>query len=112
MIESTSEKVGKTAAVFLGCAFLIVLLIYVPIVNAFVLTKLWAWFIVKTFNLPQISKSVAYGISLIVTLLTVNLSALSQNKTADDNSQNVFYTIILSPWMILLAGWVVYSMFM
>jgi hypothetical protein len=52
--------------------FVLVLLLspFTPIIRGLVLVKLWKWFIVGWFHVPEISIPMALGISLIVGFLT------------------------------------------
>ena len=38
--------------------------------RAFVMTLLWSWFFVPTFGVDELSMPVAFGISLLVSLMT------------------------------------------
>lgn len=57
-----------------GCALVVIYAAAVvpltAILQGWVLSKLWAWFIVSTFSLPQLGIGTAIGLSLVVRYLT------------------------------------------
>ena len=85
-------------------AFLFVIVAFSAALNGFVLTKLWAWFIVPTFGLPALSIPVAIGIALIVGRLVPPI----KNKEEEKKSFNVaMMEVIAPPFAALLIGWIV-----
>lgn len=83
--------------------------IIMAIIQGWVLTVLWDWFVVPTFNVSQLSIAVAIGISIIVSMFrggyTTNKEQTLEQKIG------VVVGIILSPFLSLLLGWIVH-MFM
>lgn len=78
----------------------------IAICEGFVLTKLWAWFIVPTFSLPMITIPVAIGICLVSSLLTHQRSF---NISSGDEMKDMMETFKYSFSMavtILIIGWV------
>lgn len=68
---------------------------------------LWAWFIVPVFGLPALSWGQAYGIALLTGLYCQRYQN-NTNKDERTTSEKVGQTIglLLSPWLVLLAGWI------
>lgn len=55
----------KTALTFL-------LTPWTSILRGYVISKLWAWFIVAAFGVPGIGIAIGAGLSLLVSVLTIN----------------------------------------
>ena len=96
------ENFGKFITIVLA-------LIISPIISGFVLSKLWLWFIVSTFNANPIRIVEAIGIMFLINYILSQSKAL-ENKS-EDNFWNkfimaIFATIITSAF-VLLAGWIV-----
>ncbi len=76
------------------------------ILNGYVLSILWRWFLVPTLDLPAISIVQAIGISLVIGYLTDHSSGKSDDRKSDNLIANIF-TISLKPLMALFIGWIV-----
>lgn len=74
------------------------------IVNGFVLSTLWGWFIVPTFlGAPELGIVPAIGISLVVNYMT------SHYTGKDDRSIGAQFTyMVMYPALALLIGWIVH----
>lgn len=101
-----SEEQQKTSALDYGLAAVGAMLVFAAItaaniaLDAFVLVKLWAWFVVPTFGLPALSMKVAAGLSVAVALLT------HQSMPQRDTNKILAYHII-APLMALLTGFII-----
>lgn len=103
----------KTDNVVFGCfgigiAF-ILLLVLSAIINGFVLSILWSWFIVPLFGLPTLTIPQAIGISMIVSYLTRH-SVLSGNEKQRewlDVISDLISWVIAYPLFVLFTAWVV-----
>lgn len=84
-----------------GAAVLLTLLLMpLSIVwKGFVLTKLWAWFVVP-LGLPEIGIANAYGICLLLVLFTVTKKPDSENVTMERFASSAFFALFLP-----LATW-------
>ena len=80
-------------------AFLVAMVAMVALVRAFVLIRLWAWFIVPTFQLPLLNYPYAIGLSLVIGLFTIGI------KT--EEGKKIWVYAILGPFLTLFMGWVV-----
>lgn len=78
--RSSSQESSKTTCLL----FVIYLLCLIPgsIWSGYVLSVLWAWFIVPTFELQAISIPAAIGVSLLVNYLT------SKSPQANEGNQS------------------------
>jgi len=107
--DSTFAKVVVALVLLAGFGtFLGVLYAVSALINAFVLIKLWNWFVIPTFELAALSYPVAIGISLLVTFLTYQYHEKPE-KTENENKQikHLFAVIFLRPVMVLFVGWCV-----
>lgn len=100
---------NKTASPAMG----IIALVTVPVSYVwygYVLSVLWAWFVVVPFEAPPLTIPVAIGISLIVGMLTASLARADLAKEYPDANQRVFVQImaaLVSPLLFLMIGWIV-----
>ena len=93
-------------SVVIGTGFVIgMLLLTVPIaiLNAFVLTHLWAWF-VAPLGLPLIGKAQAYGLCLLFGLVSGHLA--KEKAKVDEPKEAVTLVVgwLLAPLVALGAG--------
>jgi hypothetical protein len=74
--------------------------------NAYVMTILWAWFIVATFGLPVLSVPVSVGVIAIAALFK------SVNRDNADREDAIVFghmTSFLKPTACLAVGWVAFK---
>jgi hypothetical protein len=84
---------------------LLLAIVAVYFINGFVISKMWAWFIVPTFGAPQLSIPVAIGIGMLIAML-------AKNNIEKKEKESLLVTIgiaLLSPLMTLLIAWIVYQ---
>lgn len=97
----------------LGIVFItIVLTVLGAIWSGYVLSILWGWFIVPTFNLPALSIPLAIGIALVISYVThqTNFDKKKEELTDMENLKyagRVFSWLALKPALALLIGWIV-----
>jgi len=92
------------STIFLGFAVAAPLMITSILLYSYTLTKLWHWFLVPVLGLPSIGLAQAYGIMLIVTMLTQPADIKDE-----DNEVSLLKTakyLYLRPLLTLLFGWV------
>lgn len=77
--------------------------------NGYVLTILWAWFVVPTFHLPQLAIAPAIGISMIVKYLTHQNDFEKGDREWEDQVVRVLFYAAFYPLMVLGFGWIVHS---
>lgn len=104
----------RNIVVFVITAVVSVLTICVPIaattiINGWVLSILWGWFMVPILSLPQLSVPAAMGIALVVGNLTHQYNP--RNKHDEDNDEDTvrlfFALIVFRPLFVLSLGWIV-----
>lgn len=90
----------------------IVIFISIPvgILRAWVFLSMWRWFILPTFELPDLTLGIAYALTLFVGILTGYKYPLTRS-TKDEVLEQQVGTLILNLIMILFAwlvAWVVH----
>lgn len=78
---------------------IIAVVVAMTLLRAFVLLKLWAWFVVPLFNLPALTIPYAIGLSLVVSMFIIH-------ATKDDDKK-YWAGAIITPLVALLIGWIV-----
>lgn len=73
------------------------------VLNGYVLSVLWGWFIVPVFGLPALTIPVAIGIALVISFLTHQLNL----NDGDETGWKQLAFSFLHPLLTLLAGWIV-----
>lgn len=93
---------------FLGGIVGFMLLIVVnSIFNGYVLSVLWGWFVVPTFNAPALGIVPAIGIALVVGYL-IQQTNDTKNEPLGEQIAEATMTTILKPSFALLFGWVIH----
>lgn len=83
----------------------VVVLFVVILFDAFVLTKLWQWFIVSLFNLPLLNLAYAYGLSLLINYL----KGFKKQSETNEKIWELFFIAFARSGIALLAGYIVYQ---
>lgn len=81
------------------------------IIDGYVLVKLWSWFAVPVFGVPQISLAPAIGIGILVSFLTHQNIPSQKDREISEVIGAALGETILYPAVVLFVGWVV-SQFM
>jgi len=105
--NSTNEFSTGCLAILGAIALIPILIATSALLNGWVLTKLWGWFIVPAFELPSLTLLPAIGIGLVVSLLT---HQHVHNDYGDDKAKalaSALGAMILSPLMSLAIGYIV-----
>ena len=78
------------------------------ILNGWVLSILWSWFIVSLFGLPLLSIPTAVGIAIIVRLITYQYNDLDlKGKSIGEWIGCAISHSIFGPLLVLFIGWIV-----
>lgn len=88
---------------FISFAFTIAMIPW----RAFVLFKLWYWFLVPVWPMLAIPKWNLYGVAMLIGFLTADMRNL---QTKDDGMNKWVYLAamsFLSPAMMLLTSWLI-----
>lgn len=112
MSSSTDPKstFTDTCAVVgaLGLVAMAIALIPVTIMlNGWVLTKLWAWFMVTGFGVAPLRLSIAIGIAMMVTYLTHQNDGNYARKEGTKWWHSIVF-VLLKPLVTLVFGYVVH----
>jgi len=79
------------------------------LLNGFVLSILWGWFIVGVFGLPALTVGQAIGVSMVIGFLTYQQTHDSAKKSWAEVLSAGLGLAILKPLITLAFGWVVYT---
>jgi len=96
----------------LGCLGIIALLVIVVpasiIMNGWVLSIVWGWFIVPLFHFPELTIPYAIGISSVIGLfMHGRTSNQKDERTLSKKIMRAFSAAFLAPLMVLGFGWIV-----
>ena len=91
------ENFGKFVAIVLG-------IIIIPIINGFVFSKLWLWFIVPTFQTQPLRIVEAIGIVFLINFI-LSKRVKETEEFWENFTKNVIF-IILMGGFALLSGWI------
>lgn len=93
----------------LGCMVLAAVLIPSTILNGWVTSTLWGWFIQPVFGLRPITLGEAIGLSLFVSLFRAHRFNQSVKKDKRlEESLTMVAEIILNPFLVLAFGYVLH----
>lgn len=95
----------------IGCLSVIIVTPFAALWRAFVLMKLWAWFVVPAFGLQPISMITAFGLAVLISFgfMTPSASADDGRKDDADEAKELIMTIgygFLWPALGLVVGWI------
>ena len=103
---STPAQVFVISSVVMGILVTIFgSVVYLSLAGGIVTASLWNWFNVKQFGVAPMSIPVAIGINLLIN----KFMPYPKQETWKDKKQAIgaLLGIALSPWFILLVGWIV-----
>ena len=101
-----------TLAILGGIVGVGALVCFNSIINGYVLTVLWDWFMVPTFGLPHLSLAPAIGMALVVSYLTHQSIPSSEKEDKEDIGLTIAKAVFRSvayPALVLLFGGIVHS---
>lgn len=99
---------SKNADGLIGCLAGIIALILIPLIailQGWVLTVLWGWFIIPTFRAPELSIAVAIGLTLVIGMFK-GINIKNAEKSSDDRLTEAIATVLM-PFVFLFLGWIV-----
>jgi hypothetical protein len=76
------------------------LIAVISLLNAFVLIKMWSWFIVPLFHLPTLNVPFAIGLALTI--------GLFKNGSATKEGKAYWFLIFIGPFITLFFGWIIH----
>lgn len=107
------DEYKLSSYIFTGAVYCFLLCYYI-VAWALPLSLFWKWFITPTFNLDPISYYYAIGIMTFTTIFNRDpfkyVTFLFKNpKKKDYNEVIKIYLLFMSPWMTLLAGFLIHK---
>lgn len=94
------ETFGKFMTVVLA-------LIAAPIINGFVVMKLWGWFVVPTFEIHQLRLVEVIGLLFIVNFIIIGYKKTDpEEKPWEEFAKRIIFLIFAAAFM-LFSGWLV-----
>jgi len=94
------ENFGKFMTVLLA-------MIISPIINGFVFSKLWLWFIVPIFQMQPLRVVEAIGIIFLINFIKAKIDKESdKDKFWETFATNMVFVVLMAGFT-LLSGWVV-----
>ena len=100
---------GLTVLFFI---FFSLAILYGAFVGAFVAVHLWAWFVVPTFGLAVLKMPAAVGIGLLISLWTIHVHPGHKDDRDWKEKLTTIIGQLLSPWFVLLVGYICHRFFM
>lgn len=88
-------------------ATFVVLLVAGSIWNGYVLSVMWGWFVVPTFDLPQLSIPAAIGASMVASYLTAKPTAHRDDRDSNEILSGALAHTFLLPLFAMGLGWIV-----
>lgn len=86
------------------------LIIWSTFAWGWVLFKFWGWFLMPVFPmLPEVTLVQCMGLMLVIGLFK---GAATYIKDEYKDQTHQWVALIINPWLTLLIGWMIYSMFM
>jgi len=101
-IERAASTVGRLVFAAIFVAIVLLAMIPLAILNGWILTILWGWFVVPIFHLPPLTIAPAMGLSLLVSYMT------KEYVNSESTWKNVSITFT-RPFMVLLIGYIIKS---
>lgn len=104
---------NNNLGILLGCigvaAVGVLLVVVSAILNGFVISVMWTWFVVPVFRLPALSVVQSIGLAMIVSVFIKDSIASGKNNgdSASDIAVKVIVRVVVSPLLTLFIAWVV-----
>lgn len=98
-MSSNYEPAAILLAIPIFGAIMAALIAYSVLAYGFVISQLWAWFIVPLFGLPALGLVEAYGVALVASLIVSHIPK-------GDADGKWWASVLLRPWIVLAVGWV------
>ena len=114
-MNSEENKAWSCIGIVFGLPLIVaVLLVYGYVVDGYVLSMMWGWFIVPVFHLPTLSIVQAIGVGMVVSFLVRSYFMAKEDINKKSKWEKVGYCAgaIISPWLTLLIGWFIYTTWM
>ena len=88
-------------------ALMFIIIIYDALSWGLVTMKFWFWFLLPVFpELPELTFPLAVGLAFFISLFKNHMTTTSKNDIIDNLT-----TLIVTPWIVLVVGWIIYMLF-
>jgi hypothetical protein len=105
MSKSSSEDAAIGTVLVLGALAIPTLIAAAVVVDGYVLSVLWGWFVVPAFHIPALTIPYAIGVSMVAASLTNHRNGKEAEKEVSWWQPLLFLT--LKPAFALGLGWIV-----
>lgn len=96
-------------AIFGGIVGVGLLMVLTSIFNGYVLNVLWRWFVVPTFDAPQLGIVPAIGVAMVVNYLVRQThDCVKEEKGFGEKIAEGTVIAIVTPSLALFFGWIVH----
>jgi len=95
-------------AIVLGMVAFAVLFICSSVLEGYVFSVLWGWFIVPTFNAPQLSVVSVIGIAMMLSFITYQYNKDKSEESVHRGFIRLILRSISLSIIILLFGWILH----
>ena len=85
----------------------VIAIIIAPVINGFVAMKLWAWFVVPTFDLQELHLVNTIGLLMLVGFVRAKKSEKEETDNFWKNFVEKVIFVIIIAGFALFAGWIV-----
>lgn len=93
-----------------GCLIQLATLSVSVLWNGYVLSILWGWFIVPTFEARPLAVLPAIGMAFVVRYLTHQYDSYTdESKSLNERASIAIVVALLDPAVALLVGWILHS---
>ena len=92
----------------IGSLILVISLPFGAVWSGYVLSILWGWFIVPTFEAPTLTVVPAIGLAMVVGYLTKQETAAKDERDAAERIAGALSSMFVYPLFALIFGWVLH----
>ncbi len=107
--ESAGKILGYTFVGLVIVALVGLFFVAGHFVGGLVLSIMWKWFIVTTFDAPALSIAEAIGIILIMNLFHRHLVGKGETDDGKSGFKWLVYRSLIMPFVMLGIAWIVYQ---
>ena len=96
----------KNMVACLAAMLALVLIPLLAILQGWVLTVLWGWFVVPTFHAPELNIVTAIGLTLVVGMFKGY--SVKTGKKSENEKLTEAVAVVIMPFIFLFLGWIVH----
>jgi hypothetical protein len=99
------NKMVTFLAIVSAAVFLIIVIGVRAIMNGFVLSVLWNWFMVPIFTLPELTIISAIGLTMVISWMTYHVET---RKKETEELKTFWVLFFLRPILVLSIGYIIH----